>query len=160
VYNYKNNEEEYVEVIKGIENKISDLLSDKKTFLKLAIFSLIESMRRDPEKYSCLVYHNNDNQSSMLSSTGSKDNNSNLLNLKSSKQVILPPPPYDEYIIEGYKAIMLEETEKLYKILVDQLVCEVVNESVAIQSPEALPSSLPALSLEGDDNKEHSEQNC
>jgi chromosome segregation ATPase len=31
VYNYKNNNEEYVEVIKGIENKISDFLSDKKT---------------------------------------------------------------------------------------------------------------------------------
>jgi hypothetical protein len=30
VYNYKNNEEEHVEVIKGIENKISDFLSDKK----------------------------------------------------------------------------------------------------------------------------------
>jgi hypothetical protein len=93
VYNYKNNEEEHVEVITGIENKISDLLSNKKTFLKLAIFSLIESMRRDLEKYSCLVYRNNDNQSSMLSSTGSKDNNRKLLNLKSSKQVILPRRP-------------------------------------------------------------------
>ncbi len=31
VYNYKNNEEEHVEVIKSIENKISDFLSDKKT---------------------------------------------------------------------------------------------------------------------------------
>jgi hypothetical protein len=110
-------------------------------------------MRNHPEKYSTLVYHNNNNQNS-LSST-SRDNDSNRLDVR-SRQVTLPPPPYDEYIIEGYKAIMLEETEKLYKILVDQLV----NESVAIQSPEALPSSLPALSLEGDDNKEHSEQNC
>jgi chromosome segregation ATPase len=45
VYNYKNNNEQHVEVIKSIENKISDFLSDKKAILKLAIFSVIESMR-------------------------------------------------------------------------------------------------------------------
>ena len=43
VYNSKNNDEGYIEVIKSIENKIHDLLSDKKAFLKLAIFSLIHS---------------------------------------------------------------------------------------------------------------------
>ena len=32
--------------------------------------------------------------------------------------------------MDGYKAIVLEEAEKLYSILVDQLVCEVVNENV------------------------------
>jgi hypothetical protein len=77
VYNYKNNNEEYVEVIKSIENKVHDFLSDKKKFLNAAIISLIESMRNNPEKYSALVYHNNDNQNS---STRSEDHNSNLLN--------------------------------------------------------------------------------
>jgi hypothetical protein len=114
-------------------------------------------MRNDPEKYSALVYHDNDNQSS-ISSTRSRDNN-NLLNVKnSSKQVILPPPPYDGYIIEHYKDIILEEAEKLYNILVDQLVCEAVNENV--QSADAIPSSLPSLPLEETDNKQkHNEQN-
>ena len=36
VYNYKNNNEEYIELIKSIENKLQDLLSEKKAFLKLA----------------------------------------------------------------------------------------------------------------------------
>jgi hypothetical protein len=45
VYNYKNNDEEHIEVIKSIENKISDLLSNKKTFLKIAIISVIESRK-------------------------------------------------------------------------------------------------------------------
>ncbi len=143
VYNYKNNNEEHVEVIKSIENKISGLLSSKKAFLKLAVFSLIESMRRDPEKYSRLVYHNNDNKSS-ISST-SRDNNSNLLD--ASRQVILPPPPYDGYIIEGYKDIMLEEAEKLYNVLIDHLVCEVINETVSKQPTGDTPS-LHALPLE------------
>jgi hypothetical protein len=156
IYNYKNNNEEYVEVIKSIENKISDFLSNKKTFLKIAIISVIESMRNDPEKYSTLVYHNNYNQSPLSSSTRSKGNNSNLSG--ASRQVILPPPPYDGYVIEHYKDILLEEAEKLYNVLVDQLVCEVVNENVAKQSAETVPSSLPALPLEAggaDDDKQN-----
>jgi uncharacterized protein YoxC len=134
VCNYKNNNEEYVKLIKHIENKVQDSLSDKKRLLQLAIFSLIESMRSNPKKYSALVYHNNDNQSSMSSTN--KDNNSKQLGVKSSRQVILPPPPYDDYIVEDYKAIVLEEAEKLYNVLVDQLVCEVTNEGVIKQSTE------------------------
>jgi DNA repair exonuclease SbcCD ATPase subunit len=51
VYNYKNNDKEYVEVIKGVENKVTDFLSNKKTFLRIAVTSVIESMRKNPEKY-------------------------------------------------------------------------------------------------------------
>ncbi len=154
VYNYKNNDEEYFEVIKSIEDKISDLLSNKRTFLKVAIISVIESMRNDPEKYSALVYHNND-KSSLSSSIRSKDHNSNLLNA-SRQAVVLPPLPYDNYMIEYYKDIMLEEAEKLYNDIIDQILCKVVNENVAKQSAETMPSSLPALPLEeggGDDDK-------
>jgi hypothetical protein len=150
VYNYKNNNEEYVEVIKSIENKVHDFLSDKKKFLNAAIISLIESMRNDPEKYSALVYHNNDNQNS---SSRSKDHDSNPLNA-SRQAVVLPPPPYDNYMIEYYKEIMLQEAEKLYNDIVDQILCEVVNENVAKQSAEAKPSSLLALPLEENGNKQ------
>ena len=115
-YNFKNNNEEYIEVIQSIENKISEYLSDKKKLLQLAIFSLIQSMINNPDKYSALVYHNNDNQKSLPSSTRSKDKNSNLLD--ASSQVILPSPPYDGYIIEYYKDTMLEEAEKLYNVLI------------------------------------------
>jgi chromosome segregation ATPase len=52
VYNYKNNDEVYVKALKSIENKVQDLISNKKAFLKLAIFSLIQSMRNNPDKYS------------------------------------------------------------------------------------------------------------
>jgi hypothetical protein len=44
---------------KSIEDKVHESLSDKKRFLELAIFSVIESMRNKPDKYSSLVYHNN-----------------------------------------------------------------------------------------------------
>src|SRR5918912_693338 len=89
VHNYKNNDEEYIKVIKSIENNINDSLSDKKPFLKLAIFSLIHSMRNNTDKYASLIYHNNDNQS--------KDD-FNLSETKWNRNVTLLPPPYDEYI--------------------------------------------------------------
>jgi hypothetical protein len=118
-----------------------DFLSDKKNLLNTAIFSLIEPMRDNLEKYSALVYHNNNNQnSSSPSSTRSKDNNSNLLNA-SRQVVVLPPPPYDNYMIEYYKDIMLEEAEKLYNDIVDQILGDVVNENVAKQSAETMSSS-------------------
>ena len=78
---------------------------------------------------------------------------------KWSRDVTLPPPPYDEYIIEDCKTIVLEESEKLYNILTDQLLCDVINENVAKQSAaETMPSSLPALPLEEggvDDDKQN-----
>ena len=136
VNNYKNNDQEYTKLIKSIEDKVRDALSDKKRFLELASSSVIESMRASPDKYSCLVYHNNNENSS-------KDDN----NHNSSSRQILAPPPYDGYIIEHYKATLIEESEKLYNWLVDWLVCEVVNESVTKQSVPA-PSQLPALPSE------------
>jgi hypothetical protein len=137
VNNYKTNDQEYVKLIKNIEDKVRDALSDKKRFLELASFSVIESMRASPDKYSSLVYHNNNENSS-------KDNYNH--NSSSSRQ-ILAPQPYDDYIIEHYKSTLLEESEKLYNGLVDQLVCEVVNESVTNQSVP-MPSQLPALPSE------------
>ncbi len=46
-----------------------------------------------------------------------------------------------------YIPAILEDSEKLYNNLIDQLVCEVVNENVSNQSINTL-SSLPALPQE------------
>ena len=47
-----------------------------------------------------------------------------------------------------------------YNVLVDQLVCEVINESISKQSTGDIPS-LAALSLEGDGNKQdYNQQNA
>ena len=44
--------------------------------------------------------------------------------------------------------MVLEEAEKLYNILTDQLLCDAINENGAKQSAETMPSSLPALPLQ------------
>jgi len=112
-------------------------------------------MRNNLEKYSALVYHNNDKQS--LMSSRSK-NNAILLNTNnSSRQVVLPQLPYDYHIIQHYKAILLEEAEKLYNGLVYKLVFEVVNESVSKQ-PTGDMSSLPDLSSQRYNKQEQRQQ--
>ena len=136
VNNYKTKDQEYVKLIKSIEDKVRDALSDKKRFLELASFSVIESMRSSPDRYSSLVYHDN-------KKNPSNDNN----NHNGSSRQILAPPPYDGYIIEHYKSTLSEESVKLYDGLVDWLVCEVVNENVTNQSVPT-PSQLPALPSE------------
>ena len=101
-------------------------------------------MRTNPDKYSSLVYHNNNENPG-------KDNSHRSIQM-------LPLPPYDNHIIEHYKSMLFEESEKLYNDLVDQHVCEVINENVAKQSAENMPSSLPALPLEeggADDDKQN-----
>jgi hypothetical protein len=107
---------------------------------------VIESMRASPDKYSSLVYHNNNENPG-------KDNSHRSIQM-------LPPPPYDNHVMEHYKSILFEESEKLYNDLIDQHVCEVINEKVAKQSAENMPSSLPALPLEegggvDDDDKQN-----
>lgn len=63
VHNYKNNDQEYNKLRKSIEDEVHALLSNKKRFLDLAIFSVIYSMRNSPDKYSSLVYNNNEKSS-------------------------------------------------------------------------------------------------
>ena len=55
---FENNNEEYVKIRKTIEEKVHSILSDAKPLLRIALFSLTESMRKDPSKYSSLIYHN------------------------------------------------------------------------------------------------------
>ena len=59
VDNFQNDNEEYIKIRNTVEEKVHSVLSDKKMLLKLALLSLTESMRKDPDKYSALIYHNN-----------------------------------------------------------------------------------------------------
>jgi DNA repair ATPase RecN len=62
-HNYKNKDQEYNKLKESIKDKVHESLSNKKMLLDLAIFSVIDSMRTSPDKYSSLVYHNNENSS-------------------------------------------------------------------------------------------------
>ena len=58
VSQFKNNNKEYLEIRRIAEEKVYSTLSDSKVLLKYASLSLVESMKKDPEKFSSLIYNN------------------------------------------------------------------------------------------------------
>ena len=58
VKHFENSNEEYLKIRKTAEEKVHSVLSDRKMLLKLALLSLTESIRKNPDKYSPLIYQN------------------------------------------------------------------------------------------------------
>jgi hypothetical protein len=105
----------------------------------MAIFSVIQSMRIDPDKYSSLVYSNNPR----VLSSSTRDNINH-------KYMGTGQRPQYDYSIEDWRTELLDQAEQFYTFLSDRFVFEVINGNVAI-STGALPAALP---LESDNNRQ------
>lgn len=57
VKTFKDNNEEYLKIKKIAEQHVTSILFDGKRTLYLSLYSLIESMRSDPYKFSKLIYY-------------------------------------------------------------------------------------------------------
>ena len=66
VREFENNNEGYIKIRKTAEEKVISILSDAKPLLRIALLSLIESIRKDPDRYSSLIYHNMSSTSTTL----------------------------------------------------------------------------------------------
>ena len=55
---FKSNEEEYLKIKKTVEEEVSKFLADGKTLLQFALASVIEAIRRNPDKYNDLLIDN------------------------------------------------------------------------------------------------------
>jgi hypothetical protein len=137
------NNGEYTKIVKTVKEEVQKNLSNVKTLLDLAVFSVIQSMRDNPDKYSSLVYSNNPR----LLSSSTRDNYKYMSSAQQQSQ-------YD-YSIEDWKTELLDQAKEFYTFLFDRFVCEVINGNVAM-STEALP---PALPLEAHNKQEYNEQN-
>jgi DNA-binding CsgD family transcriptional regulator len=58
---FEDSDQEYLKIKKTVEDKVSSLLLDSKVLLRLAFYSLIESMRKDPDKYGALINYASNN---------------------------------------------------------------------------------------------------
>jgi hypothetical protein len=76
------NNEEYIKIIKAVEEKVARVLSNAKVLLRYAFVSITESIRNDPERYRSLFY----NMSPSITDCYSN-----------SSQDILIPMPMDKY---------------------------------------------------------------
>ena len=78
VRQFENNNEEYLKINQTVKDKVSSILSDGKGLSRLALYSLIESIRNEPIKYSSLIcYHKNNNNISLPGPPAVQDDNNN-----------------------------------------------------------------------------------
>jgi hypothetical protein len=158
VNNYKNNDPEYTKLKKTINEEILEILSDNRALLKLAVLSVAESIRNNPDKYSPLVSNNSGDIYPPSMTTATYDSRTD----DSSCHMCQPRPRQLEqqsYLPQNnYVGMLIDEAHKLYTFLAERFFCDIVNENVSKQSIPA--AALPAtdLSLEeggGDDNKKN-----
>jgi hypothetical protein len=132
VKQFENNNKEYVMIRKTVEEKVISTLSDGKMLLKLAVLSIIESIRSNPDKYRSLSYDNN------TSSPKSKTDYSN-------QQYFFPMDgqyrPCEDYYSNACINMLIEESEKLYNKLAKPLVDKIIND----YGNRGRTSSLPSL---------------
>jgi hypothetical protein len=115
VTQFKNNNEEYLDKIKqAAEDKLKGVLTNGKLLLQFATFSVIESLRSNPELYHFISY------SSSVKTT-SNTYGSNYLSLVSSRR-----QQQQQSFNDSYTALILEEAEKLYNKLMTELANRVI----------------------------------
>ena len=152
IHQFKNDDNgEYTKVVKAVKEEVQKNLSSIKPLLDLAIFSVVHSMRDNPDKYSSLVYSNNPR----LPST----RDSNYKYMSSVLRQQQEQSQYKDYSIKDCETEILEQAKEFYILMVDRLVCEVINGGFNNTGPTALSS--PTLPSEGAayHNHQHNEQN-
>jgi hypothetical protein len=130
VRQFENNNPEYVKIRKTAEEKVSNTLLKGKDLLKLALFSLTESMMKDPDRYISLIYHD------------TPIDYSNNQYPYSSGFYMYGQRQYPSR--EDYMAMLVEETDKLFNELVKELVDEIISEPAVSTSSPSLPWLPPS----------------
>jgi hypothetical protein len=133
VNNLQNNSEEYFKIRNTVEEKVHSVLSDKKMLLKLALLSLTESMRKDPDRYISLIYHNK-------TSSNADYNSQNYDDASYGQQ---------QYPVQAYMDMLIEEAERLYNKLTKELVDEIITDYSS-----NISSSLPLLQTPSDEKEQ------
>jgi hypothetical protein len=117
VKRFKDNNEEYLKIKKTVKQQVTSILFDGKRLLHLSLYSLMESMRTDPQKYSHLICYNRS------SSAGNIDQHYTEYYIHGQQ----PYPSYD-YFFEEYSSTLLEDAEKLYNKSVKEWTEQIMTE--------------------------------
>ena len=72
---FENNNEGYIKIRKTVEEKVISILSNSKMLLKLALLSLTESMRKDPDKFNAFIFCNGNPFDKLIDIPDPKSNN-------------------------------------------------------------------------------------
>jgi hypothetical protein len=111
----KDNDEEYLRIKRVVQNRVTNLLLDGKEILKLALYSLLQTMRANPQKYTNLIYYN---RSSLARNIDWQYPGYNYVHGQQ---------PFDNFY-EEYKTTLLKNAEKLYNKLVKEWTERIITE--------------------------------
>jgi transposase-like protein len=117
VKQFKHNDEEYLKIERKVQSKITNLLSDGKGILIVALDSLMQSMRTDPQKYINLINYNQN------SSTRQYGYNTGYINGQQ------PYASFNNFYED--KSTLLDDAEKLFNKLVKELTEQMIKEYLA-----------------------------
>jgi hypothetical protein len=123
VIGFKSSNEEYLDKIKqAAYEEVKSILTDGKLLLKFATLSVIESLRMNPELYNFVSY--------------SISNNSTISHGSNYSSLMLSGRQQQQSFNDGYTALILEESEKLY----NKLMIELTNRVISAVRATSLPS--------------------
>jgi hypothetical protein len=138
VDSFQNNDEGYVKIRNTAEEKVVNILSNKKTLLKLALLSLTESMRKDPDKFNAFIFCDNKSSSSTAQTRGY----SQYYDTASYGQ-------RQQYPSWDCIDMLLEEAEKLYNKLAKELGDEIISDYAFSTLSSLLPLVPPTEGRQG-----------
>jgi hypothetical protein len=118
-----------------VQNTIS-ILSDKKTLLKLALLSLTESMRKDPDKFNAFIFCDNKSLSSTTQTRGYSQYYDTVPYGQQQQR--------QQYSSQDCIDVLLEEAEKLYNKLSKELVGEIISDYGCSISSSLIPLLPPS----------------
>ena len=118
VKQFKENDEEYLMIKRTVQNKITNLLLDGKGILKVALNSLMESMRTDPQKYTDLINYNRNSSAGNVAWQSTRYNH-----IRGQQSFAC----FDNFL-EVYKTTLLKDAEKLYNKLIKEWTEQIITE--------------------------------
>jgi hypothetical protein len=146
VTGFKNNNEDYLKIKQAAEEKVKDVLTNGKLILKFATFSVIESLRSNPELYNFVIH---DNLNNTTISYGSNYPSSMLSGRQEQQQ---------RSFNNTYTSLILEESEKLYNKLTTELtnwIMAAAADATAIRASSSLPSINNSVDIRLDQGSPH-----
>ena len=118
VKQFKENDAEYLMIKRTVQNKVSNLLLDGKGILKVALNSLMESMRANPQKYRDLINYNRNSSAGNIAWQYTRYNH-----IRGQQ----PFASFDNFY-EEYESTLLKDVEKLYNKLVKEWTEQIITE--------------------------------
>ena len=140
VRRFKRHNEEYLKIKKTVEQEVNQYLVGGRELLSLAFYSLMESMRKDPNKYSALIHYNNNTVPAVTDYPFSYSIDYLGYGLQKQQQY----PSYDSFF-EAYKTMLLDDAEGTYNRLVKGMVNRIMGSYTSDKSSSLLPAVIKII---------------